>query len=167
MMAKLKVDRVVEADRQKVCDLARLAHEESLFKDIAFSEAKFVKAFDNTLHEPDTYLGLKVSLGDDVVGFCYALLGGYYIGDGAKVVTVITIAIAPKTRSKVLGGKAALRLTRGIEIWAKGMGASYVLYHVTSGTNPTNSDRFFRKLGMMTLGGNYGTRLSGQGEAGH
>ena len=142
--------------------MARLAHEESLFKDIAFSEAKFSKAFDNTLHEPDTYLGLKVSLGDEIVGFCYALLGGYYIGEDARVVTVITIAIAPETRSKILGGKAALRLTRGIEIWAKGMGASYVLYHATSGTNPTNSDRFFRKLGMTTLGGNYGVRLNSE-----
>lgn len=165
MMAKLRVDRVVEADRQKVCDLARLAHEESLFKDIAFSEAKFSKAFDNTLHEPDTYLGLKVSLEDEIVGFCYALLGGYYIGEDARVVTVITIAIAPETRSKILGGKAALRLARGIEIWAKGMGASYVLYHATSGTNPTNSDRFFRKLGMTTLGGNYGVRLNSESGA--
>ena len=164
MMAKLRVDRVVDADRAKICDLARLAHEESLFKDIAFSEAKFFKAFDNTLHEPDTYLGLKVSLRDEIVGFCYALLGGYYIGDDAKVVTVITIAISPEARSKILGGKAALRLTRGIEIWAKGMGASYVLYHATSGTNPTSSDRFFRKLGMTTLGGNYGVRLKSESE---
>ena len=123
-MVKLKVDRVVEADRRQVCDLARLAHEESFFSDIAFSEAKFFKALDNTLHEPDTYLGLKVSLGDEIVGFCYALLGGYYIGDDAKVVTVITIAVAPETRSRILGGKAALRLTRGIEIWAKGMGGN-------------------------------------------
>ena len=114
------------------------------------------------MNEPDIYLGLKVSFGDEIVGFCYALLGGYYIGENAKVVTVITIAIVPKIRSKVLGGKAALRLTRGIEIWAKSMGASYVLYHATSGINPTSSDRFFRKLGMVTLGGNYGVRLNSE-----
>ena len=161
-MAKIKVERVVEADSQKVCDLARLVHKESMFKDIAFSEAKFFKAFDNTLNEPDIYLGLKVNFGDEIVGFCYALLGGYYIGENAKVVTVITIAIVPKIRSEVLGGKAALRLTRGIEIWAKSMGASYVLYHATSGINPTSSDRFFRKLGMVTLGGNYGVRLNSE-----
>jgi hypothetical protein len=163
-MTKLKVERGTEADRKQVCDLARLAHEESLFSDISFSEVKFSKAFDNTLRDPDTYLGLKVSLGDEIVGFCYALLGGYYIGEDAKVVTVIAIAIAPETRSCILGGKAALRLTRGIEIWAKGMGASYVLYHATSGTNPTSSDRFFRKLGTTTLGGNYGLRLNDYSE---
>ncbi len=164
-MSKLRVERVVEADRGQICDLARLAHEESFFADIAFSEAKFFKAFDNTLYESDTYLGLKVSLGDEIIGFCYALLGGYYIGANAKVVTVITIAIAPATRSRILGGKAALRLTHGVEIWAKGMGAAYVLYHATSGTNPISSDRFFRKLGMMTLGGNYGVRLNSESGA--
>jgi len=156
---KLKVERVVETDRQEISDLARLAHEESLFSDIAYSETKFFKAFENTLHEPDTYLGLKVSLGDEILGFCYALLGGYYIGEGAKVATVITIATAPHVRTRILGGKVALRLTRGIEIWARGLGASHVLYHATSGTNPSNSDRFFRKIGMTTLGGNYGLRL--------
>ena len=162
MMARLRVDRVVEADRLKVCDLARLAHAESLFADIVFSEAKFFKAFDKALHETNAYLGLKVSLGNDIVRFCYALLGAYYAGEGTKVVTVITFAITPYTRSSVLGGKAAIRLMRGIEIWAKSMGAIYVLYHVTSGTNPTSSDGFFRKLGMTTLGGNYCVRLNSE-----
>jgi hypothetical protein len=159
-MTKLIVERVVASDRQQVCALAQAAHEESLFADIPFSEVKFFKALDNTLDDPNTYLGLKVSLGGHIIGFCYALLGDYYIGDGAKVVTVITIATSPEHRSRIVGGKAALRLTRGIEAWAKGMGAAYVLYHATSGTNPTGADRFFRKLGMTTLGGNYGVRIS-------
>ena len=159
MMVKLRVERVVSADRERVCDLASVAHGESLFSEIAFSKEKFLRAFDNTLQEPNTYLGLKVSFGDQIVGFCYALLGGYYIGDDAKVVTVISISTSTEIRTRILGGKAALRLTRGIEIWAKGMGASYVLHHATSGTNPISSDRFFRKLGMTTPGGNYGVRL--------
>lgn len=75
-------------------------------------------------------------------------------------------AFIPSLSYDLLGYGYALRLTRGIEIWAKGMGATYVLYHATSGTNPTSSDRFFRKLGMTTLGGNYGVRLSGEDEAG-
>lgn len=165
MMPKLKVERVISADREQVCDLASLNHAESLFSEIVFSRSKFFKAFENTLQEPDTYLGLKVSFGGEIVGFCYALLGGYYIGEDAKVVTVITIATSPKIRTRILGGKAALRLTRGVEIWARGMGASYVLYHATAGINPTGSDRFFRKLGMTTLGGNYGMRLTDEGGA--
>ena len=165
-MKNLKVDKVVETDREAVCTLARLTHEQSLFADIPFSEGKFYSALDNTIENPDTYLGLKVSIGDEIIGFCYAVLGGYYIGEGAKIVTVITIATAPKIRSSMLGGKAALRLTRAIEIWANSMKASYVLYHATSGINPTSTDRFFRKLGMTALGGNYGVRIMGQNKVG-
>lgn len=158
-MNQLTVAKVVEADRAKVCELAKLAHEESLFADIPFSPTKFYRALEHTITEPDTYLGLKASLGDDIVGFCYALFGSYYIGDGANVVTVITIATSPKVRTGILGGKAALRLTKGVEIWAKTKGASHVLYHATSGTNPIVADRFFRKLGMTTLGGNYAMQI--------
>lgn len=152
---KLRVSQSVEADRHPSCRLAKLAHEESLFSDIAFSEDKYFQAFENTLKEPTKYLGIKVMLGDQMLGYCYALLGDYYIGEGAKVVTVISVFTDPSVRGKMLGGRVALRLIRGVETWAKGMGAAHVLYHVTSGVNPAGSDRLFRKLGFTTLGGNY------------
>lgn len=154
-MAKLRVEKFVDADRHRVCELARLAHEESLFGDIPFSERKFYASFDNTIEEPDVFLGLKVHLDGKIVGFCYAQLGGFYIGEDAKVVTVISLVTDPDVRAKVVGGKAALRLVKGIELWAKTMKANHVLFHVTSGTDPVGADRFFRKLGMRTLGGNY------------
>lgn len=158
-MAKLRVGRFTAGDLQQACDLARLAHAESLFSDIAFSEAKFLDVFDSTLEEPNANLGLKVSFGGRIVGFSHALLGEHSLGDGVKVVTVTAIATVPEIRSRILGGRAALRLVRGVKTWAEGMEASYIIYHAASGTNPTNSDRFFRKLGMTTLGGNYGAKL--------
>ncbi|WP_300064688.1 hypothetical protein [uncultured Roseobacter sp.] len=39
-----------ERYREKVRDLMRAAHEKSVFGDIPFSDAKFDRAFDNTLH---------------------------------------------------------------------------------------------------------------------
>ena len=47
-------------------------------------------------------------------------------------------------RSDVLGGKVALRLLRGIEVWARKQRANVILYHVTSGKNVANIDRFFK-----------------------
>ena len=154
-MGQVRVEKFVDADRYRVCELARMAHEESLFGDIPFSETKFFAQFDNTIEEPHEFLGLKVHLDGHIIGFCYAQLGGFYIGEGAKIVTVISLVTDPEVRAKVLGGKAALKLTKGIEVWAKAMGAAHVMYHVTSGTSPVGSDRFFRRLGMRTLGGNY------------
>ena len=154
-MNKLRVNLGVEADGEEICALARNVHEEGIFSEIPFSENKFYKYFQNTIDEPDTYLGLKVFLGDKILGFSYAYIGGYFIGEGARVVTVNTINVDQSARSGLLGGKIALRLVRGIEVWARKQRANVILYHVTSGKNVANIDRFFRKVGMTTLGGNY------------
>jgi GNAT superfamily N-acetyltransferase len=58
-----------------------------------------------------------------------------------------------------LGGKVAVKLVKAIETWAKSRGAHLILYHVTSGRGGSGIDRFFRKMGMTTLGGNYGVRI--------
>ena len=99
-------------------------------------------------------------LGDKILGFSYAYIGGYFIGEGARVVTVNTINVDQSARSGLLGGKIALRLVRGIEVWARKQRANVILYHVTSGKNVASTDKFFRKVGMTTLGGNYGIRIT-------
>ncbi|WP_299681384.1 hypothetical protein [uncultured Roseobacter sp.] len=148
-----------ERHREKVRDLMRAAHEKSVFGDIPFSDAKFDRAFDNTLHASGQYLGLVVTLGDRVLGSCYCALGGYFIGEGGRIVSVTTFNIDPGCGTGLLGGKAALRLAKGIEVWAQSQQATHVLYHVTGGIEIGRADRFFRKIGMKTLGGNYGKRV--------
>ena len=75
-MNKLRVNLGVEADGEEICALARNVHEEGIFSEIPFSENKFYKYFQNTIDEPDTYLGLKVFLGDKILGFSYSYIGG-------------------------------------------------------------------------------------------
>ena len=75
-MNKLRVNLGVEADGEEICALARNVHEEGIFSEIPFSENKFYRYFQNTIDEPDTYLGLKVFLGDKILGFSYAYIGG-------------------------------------------------------------------------------------------
>ncbi|GFE63139.1 hypothetical protein [Litoreibacter roseus] len=147
---------MVEADRSEICELARLAHEGTVFADMQFSTKKFSTRFDDTINKPEHYLGLAVKSSGKSVRFCCASLGGYYIGDNANVVTVNVIATERKVRSTMLGGRAVIMLQRGIEEWARTHNAKFVLYHVTSGMNASNLDRFFRKSGLKTLGGNYG-----------
>ena len=87
------------------------------------------------------------------------MAGGYYIGEGAKVVTVNTICVDKPIRDTMLGGRVAVKLIRGIETWARERKAQYILCHVTSGSGIASADKFFRRLGMTTLGGNYGVKL--------
>lgn len=150
---------MIEADRNDVCRLTKDIHEEGIFREIEFSENKFNGFFSNTLNNPQNYLGLKVERDGRVLGCSYCMIGGYFIGDGARIVTVNTICVDKPIRASVLGGKVALKLVRGIEAWARNRDADAVLFHVTSGKGLNGIDRFFRKIGMTTLGGNYGVRL--------
>ncbi|WP_227269847.1 GNAT family N-acetyltransferase [Roseobacter weihaiensis] len=134
-------------------------HEKSLFGDIPFSDAKLNRAFDKTLKVPERHLGLVVALGSRVLGCCYCSIGGYFIGDGAQIVSVHTICVDPEVSGGLLGGKVALRLAQGIEIWARSQQATHILYHVTVGIEIARADRFFRKIGMKVVGGNYGKQL--------
>ena len=146
-------------DRDQGCALAKQFHEESIFAEIPFAPEKFYAAFDATLSEPTKYLGLKVMRKDHMLGFCYASIGEYHIGKGARIVTVITIFVDKDIRSSLLGGRVTRKLMQGVEVWGRKLDAKYILYHVTAGTGIAETDKFFRKIGMTTLGGNYGVKL--------
>ncbi|MEP2676520.1 MULTISPECIES: hypothetical protein [Roseobacteraceae] len=155
----LSTSRASEVHREQVRALMRAAHEKSVLGDIPFSNAKFDKAFDKTLQPAGQHLGLVVMLGDRVLGSYYCSLGGYFIGDGGRIVSVTTFNIDLGCATGMLGGKVALRLAKGIETWAQASAATHVLYYVTAGVEIMRADRFFRKIGMKQLGGNYGSKL--------
>ncbi|MBW4707342.1 hypothetical protein KX928_06040 [Roseobacter sp. YSTF-M11] len=155
----LATTRAAEIHRTQVCALTRSVHEKSLFGDIPFSDAKFDRAFDRTLNAPEQHLGLVVALGSRVPGCCYCSIGGYFIGDGARIVSVHAICVAPDVSDGLLGGKVALRLAKGIEVWAQSQGATHILYHVTAGIDAACVDRFFQRIGMKQIGGDYGTKF--------
>ncbi|MEM9309691.1 MAG: hypothetical protein AAGA74_20545 [Pseudomonadota bacterium] len=156
VLPRLRTARTAEAHRAPVRALIRNAHEDSVFGEIPFSDAKFGKSFDKTLVAPGQHLGLVVTLNERVLGCCYCSLGGYFIGEGAQIVSVTTFNIDRGCVASLLGGKVALRLAKSIETWARANEATHVLYHVTAGIEIARPDRFFRKIGMRQLGGNYG-----------
>ncbi|MEM6888107.1 MAG: hypothetical protein AAF636_08210 [Pseudomonadota bacterium] len=147
------------AHRSAVRALTRAMHEKTLFGDIPFSNAKFDRFFDQSLSTPDQHLGLVVTLGNRVLGYSHCSLGGYFIGEGASIVSVVALTVDPDVSEGLLGGKVALRLTKGIETWAQSRRATHVLYHVTTGTEMARADRFFRGCGMKQVGGNYGYQV--------
>ncbi|MEP2678125.1 MULTISPECIES: hypothetical protein [Roseobacteraceae] len=112
--ASLTTTRAVEVHRTQVCALTRRVHEKSLFGDIPFSDVKLDRAFDKTLKAPERHLGLVVAFGPRVLGCCYCSIGGYFIGDGARIVSVHTICVDPDVSDGLLGGKVVLRLAKGI-----------------------------------------------------
>ncbi|WP_227268742.1 hypothetical protein [Roseobacter weihaiensis] len=94
--SRLTTAQTENAHREQVRSLTRSVHEKNLFGDIPFSDTKFDRAFDKTLMAPERHLGLVVSLDGRLLGCCYCSLGGYFIGEGAQIVSVNTICVEPE-----------------------------------------------------------------------
>jgi len=155
----IRIARATPNDRPAIMALARADHAESIFGDLVFSERKFSTLFDKSIDQPNSCLTLLAAIGGEIVGFLYCTLGQYFIAEDGVIANVNVVYVDQRLRQSLLGGKVALRLVRGVSKWARAQGAYLVMFYVTSGTAIAKTDRFFRKLGMTSLGGNYAMRL--------
>ena len=155
----IRIARVEKADQQAVMELARRAHEESIFRDLPFSEKKYSALFDRCVSQPGRCLGLKAEVNGEIAGFLYCNLGEYYIADEGVIASVNVIYCTEELRKSLLGGKVAALLVRSVARWAKAQGAYLVTFYVTSGIRMSSTDKFFRRMGLTTLGGNYAIRV--------
>ncbi|MFN3253835.1 hypothetical protein [Roseibium album] len=151
-----------EADYCAGVYLARESHQNTIFRDIPFSEEKAHAIFDKATAQPNRFgLIYAVPSGggslaeDGLYGFASVHAGEYFLGSGTLVATVQTLNISRNLSGKLLGGKVALRLMKAIRLWAKERGCSHILVHVTNGMSVSESDQFFRRCGLNTVGGNY------------
>lgn len=146
-------------DRAMLCELGRQEHEESLFCNLTFSETKFNDIFAEGIRADTSSLGLVAEYQQQLVGFMYCTLGEYFIAQSGLIVSVNITYIKHDLRQTLLSGKLALRLVHAIRQWAKANQAAYIVFYATSGIRVSQTDAFFRKLGLTTLGGNYAVQL--------
>ncbi len=92
---------------------------------------------------------------DGLYGFASAHAGEYFLGSGFLIATVQTLNISQQISGTFLGGKVALRLVKALRHWAKTRNCEHLIAHVTNGVSVTESDQFFRRCGMKTVGGIY------------
>lgn len=150
-----------EADYRAGVYLAREAHQNTIFRDIPFSEEKARAIFEKATAQPNRFgliyavPGGRTLAEDGLYGFASVHAGEYFLGSGTLIATVQTLNISGSLSGKMLGGKVALRLMQAIRKWAKARRCSYILVHVTNGMSASESDQFFRRCGMATVGGNY------------
>ncbi len=135
--------------------LAEEFHRESRYGHIPFSERKFKRHFLQTVNNPDDTLGVYLRHGDRVVGLLQANVGDYYLGEGGRMVTVLTFYVPRSVRDTMLGGRVTLKMMRIVSDWAKAQGALELHMHSTSGIAPQRTDRMLRRLGFRTYGGSY------------
>jgi hypothetical protein len=151
-----------EADWQAACYLAREAHLNTSFRDIPFAEEKARAIYDRACKDPGC-IGLVLATPntseplkpDSLHGFASIHAGEYFLGNGSLIATVQTLNISKKLAGTLLGGKVALRLVKAVRHWAKIRNCEHLLVHVTNGVDAHEVDKFFRRCGMTTVGGNY------------
>ena len=154
---KISISLAKINDKDALMKLAQQAHNESVFADMPFSAVKFSAFYDKIINKKAICLVARIN--DEIVGFIYATLGSYFIADSRPIATVSVIYIKKQIRDTLAGGKVAMRLVKSAKKFAKDHGVSHLLFHVTSGISIANTDRFFRKIGAKTLGGNYAFKL--------
>lgn len=159
---KLRLADGSETDCRAGIHLAREAHLRTIFRDIPFLEAKARAIFDEAIVAPERFGLIYVVPSadeplteDGLLGFASVQAGEHFLGSGTLIATVQTLNISQKLTGTLLGGKVALRLVQAVRDWAKERGCAHLMVHVTNGENAEDADRFFRRCGMVTVGGNY------------
>lgn len=130
-------------------------HEESRYRGIRFSERKLQRLVARTASNPDNIFAAYVRYKDRAVGIVHANAGDYYLGEGARMVTVQGIFVTKTLRPGALGGRVMLKLMRLLGDWASATNASELHIYSTSGISPRRTDRTLHRLGFETYGGCY------------
>jgi len=159
---KIRLADGSESDCRAGVFLAREAHQRTIFRDIAFSEDKARAIFDKAVNESNRFGLIYAAPGadeplaeDGLLGFASVQAGEHFLGQGTLIATVQTLNISQKLSGTLLGGKVALRLVQAVRHWAKTRNCAHLMVHVTHGENAEAADKFFRRCGMLTVGGNY------------
>lgn len=133
--------------------LAEEYHRESRYGHIPFSERKFKKHFLHTLDNPDDTPGVFIRHGTEVVGLLQANVGDHYLGEGGRMVTVLTFYIPRRVRETMLGGRITLKMMRILTDWAKAQRALEIHMHSTSGSHRGGPTRCRGGGGSGRMGG--------------
>ena len=143
------VRRAEKKDVNKLVELGKLMHKESVYSKYAFDE-DYIKFYgDYMMDHPDEY---GVFMAEDNEGEVTAMVAGFiskmYFNPEVKIAHDFLLYVHPEKR----GGIAAVRVMRAYEKWAKDVGASEVSMGITAGIDNERAERFFSGIGYDPKG---------------
>ena len=95
-------------------------HHEARFRDIPYIHEKRLALHAHALSSPNTHAVIIVELKGEFVGYSFIGGGEYAVGTEAIIATVYAFYVRKKYRDTLIGGKAAVRLLRGLRKWSEG-----------------------------------------------
>lgn len=137
-------------------------HSQSVFRHLAFDEAKLAKNMSRFIEDQSGAFCCFVADGDD--GKAHGVLAGqidtYYFSDD-PIAKLIFYWVHPEHRY----GPAAVKLMLAFRQWAENRRAAEIMVGVTSGEAVELADKMLKKMGFRFTGGNYLAVLGGKGRA--
>jgi hypothetical protein len=146
-------------DIECTAQISQKAHEESWFKNYPYSEEKRRAFVLEALASPSTSTLLIAEIGDNVLGVLYCRCDEYIIGSHLKMANVYGFYVDKRSRNSLTGGKAALLLMKYCLEWSRNRNCVEILFHATAKIETEKTTKFFRRLNMTYLGGNYSIKI--------
>ena len=149
-----------QQDIDTLIEYWRQFHSQSVFRHLAFDEAKLATNMTRFIEDKSGAFCCFVADGED--GKAYGVLAGqidtYYFSDD-PIAKLIFYWVHPEHRY----GPAAVKLMLAFRQWAENRRAAEIMVGVTSGEAVELADRMLTKMGFRFTGGNYFAVLGGKG----
>lgn len=142
MLIRLAIDN----DEDAVIELMRADVEETKFPHTGYVEPRARETFQGYLARADPVIFVAEE-GRKIVGMLAASLVGYRLAYGHKAICEV-IYVDPAYR----GSRAATRLLRHAEAWARRVGAKELVGGVENNYQPDRTARFFELHGFKRMG---------------
>ncbi|MEM8689877.1 MAG: GNAT family N-acetyltransferase [Pseudomonadota bacterium] len=156
--------RIRASARREDIDYTRIlsveAHEEGRFRDYRFSHKKRDAFLMNAVTNPQFWHLIIAEVDATPVGFLYCVANEYIVGVEDLMTTVYAYYVRKQFRETMIGGKAAILMMRACIGWSRKKNCREVMVHATSGIDALRTDRFLKRTGFSTIGGNYALLLN-------
>jgi GNAT superfamily N-acetyltransferase len=139
-----------EQDIEPMIEMGASMHAESAFAALDYSWSKCRELGHRYIQNPDVNFGAVAEADGKTVGMLMGYVTDYYFGND-KIACDILWYIDPDHR----GSRAAIKLLRAFQRWAKEQGASEVCIGVSTAVEFERTGLLLQRLGYTHVGGNY------------
>lgn len=137
-----------KSDNEELILLGEQMHKESTYRDLDWNPDKLRVLGDTVLEHPTRYCCFVAkNSASDILGFLVGYINEHYFSD--DLVAEDMLLFVPMSKR---GGKAAIRLVRAYEQWAKDNGAKRICLGVTTEINTDQTVGLYKKLGYEPYG---------------
>ena len=145
-----EVRRLRRSDFEAVYLLGAEMWREGLFRVVEYDRGKMFEFLTPYVEESEVNYGVVAYRGDELVGFFMGHVSEYFFGRDLIASEVLWYVARP-----VRGGILGVRLLRGFEDWARGLGVSEVSVGISTGIAQDRTGDLLGRRGYVHAGGIY------------